>query len=123
MIKAEAGQRNFHNFIEAILQNQAPSIIHKMTIEGKVFAKKTNKKVYSRKEDTFQMAPNSTVKFGFDMKDTEMVAGDYEVVMNVTADTQHYELKKNLLSLKKKQRNLMMNLCIWKKKRQICLCG
>ncbi|EOI03059.1 hypothetical protein UAY_00806 [Enterococcus moraviensis ATCC BAA-383] len=94
LIKAEAGQRNFHNFIEAILQNQAPSIIHKMTIEGKVIAKKTNKQVYSRKEDTFQMAPNSTVKFGFDMKDTEMVAGDYEVVMNVTADTQHYELKK-----------------------------
>lgn len=95
LIKVEAGQRNFHNFIEAILQNQAPSIIHKMTIDGKVIAKKTNKVIYTRKEDTFQMAPNSTVKFGFDMKDTEMLAGKYEVVMAVTADEQSYELKKD----------------------------
>lgn len=94
LIKVEAGQRNFHNFVEATLQNQAPSIIHKMTIEGKVIAKKTNKVIYTRKEDTFQMAPNSTVKFGFDMKDTEMIAGKYEALMNVTADKQNYKLKK-----------------------------
>lgn len=94
LIKAEAGQRNFHNFIEAILQNQAPSIIHKMTIDGKVIAKKTNKVIYARKEDAFQMAPHSTVRFGFDMKDTEMIAGNYEIIMNVTADKQKYALKK-----------------------------
>lgn len=94
LIKAEAGQRNFHNFIEATLQNQAPSIIHKMTIAGKVITKKTSKVVYSRKEDAYQMAPNSTVKFGFDLKDTEMIPGKYVAVMKVTADEQTYELKK-----------------------------
>ncbi|MGX7149326.1 DUF916 and DUF3324 domain-containing protein [Enterococcus ureasiticus] len=94
LIKVEAGQRNFHNFIEAVLQNQAPSIIHKMTIDSKVISKKTNKVMYTRKEDAFQMAPNSTVKFGFDMKDTEMIAGKYEALIKVTADEKNYELKK-----------------------------
>ncbi|MGX7245955.1 DUF916 and DUF3324 domain-containing protein [Enterococcus quebecensis] len=94
LIKVEAGQRNFHNFIEAILQNQAPSIIHKMTIDGKVIDQKSNKVIYTRKEDAFQMAPHSTVKFGFDMKDTEMIPGKYEAVMKLTADEKTYELKK-----------------------------
>lgn len=92
--EVEASQRNFHNYIEATIQNQASSIIHTMTIDGSIRSKSTNEVVYNRKEDSYQMAPNSTLKFGFDMQDTPMVAGQYQVELAVEADGKKYNLSK-----------------------------
>lgn len=91
--KVEPGHRNYHNFIEAVIDNQAPARVSKMTIDGRVFKKGEEEAYYVKKEDSYQIAPYSTLNYGFDLNDSQLIPGDYEVVLKINADGQEYELK------------------------------
>ena len=88
--KVEPAVRNAHPFIEAQLLNSAPTVIQKMSIEGKIYNTKTNEEYYVNKESDLEMAPNSTLNFGFDLKDSPFLQGDYRIVLKVVADGKEY---------------------------------
>ncbi|GEQ60862.1 DUF916 and DUF3324 domain-containing protein [Vagococcus lutrae] len=93
--KVEPELRDDHPFISAEILNTQPSIIRKLKIDGKINEKKNGQTVYVRKEDSYQMAPNSVLKYGFDLQDTPIKAGNYEVILNIDADGKKYEFKKD----------------------------
>lgn len=91
--KVEASHRNYHNFIEATLVNNSPIRVKKLEIDGSIFKKGQKKAIYTRKENEYKMAPLSTLNFGFDLNDSKIIAGEYDVFLIVKADEQEYQFK------------------------------
>ncbi|MGX7024554.1 DUF916 and DUF3324 domain-containing protein [Vagococcus hydrophili] len=93
--KVEPNLRNYHPYIEAELINESSALIKSLKVEGRITDKKAKEDIYVKKEEKLQMAPNSNFKFGFDMKDTATVPGDYHLKMKIEADGQPYEFEKD----------------------------
>lgn len=89
--------RNHHPFIGVELINDKPSIIRNLKVDGKIINKKNDKVVYIKKEDSYQVASYSILNFGFDLQDTPMKSGNYEVDLKIDADGKKYELKKDFV--------------------------
>lgn len=94
LITIEPGLRNFRPFIEATLRNSSFININKMTIDSTIINRKTNKTLITRKELNYQMAPTSSFNFGFDLQNSNVVAGEYLAEFNIVADGKSFNLKK-----------------------------
>lgn len=83
--------RNYHPFIEARIENNTPTIIRNMSVDGEIYDTKTEEKRYTHNLQKLQMAPHSAFDFGFDLHDTEIKPGDYEAKLVVNADGKEYQ--------------------------------
>lgn len=87
--------RDDHPFISAEIMNHQLSIVRQLKVDGKINDKKSGQTVYVRKEDSYQMAPYSILKYGFDLQDTPIKPGSYEVILKIEADGKNYKFKKD----------------------------
>lgn len=106
ILAANASQRNYHNYVETTLQNSTSSIINSMSIEGQITKKGLTKALYTKNESNYKMAPNSTMKFGFDLNDTPLKAGIYLVKLKIDADDESFNLEKEFEISKEEARKL-----------------
>lgn len=92
--------RNYHPFIEAVFSNDTPNIINRLQVDAKIVDAKTKESLYTSKKDDLQMAPLSDYSFGFDLRDSPIVAGKYQLHMKIDADgekrefTEDFEISK-----------------------------
>lgn len=94
IVNVEPALRNYHPYIQVNIKNSALSIIRNMKIEGEIYNLDKNEKWYVRHLENLQMAPYSDFNFGFDLKDSEILPGNYEVILDIDADGKKYNLKK-----------------------------
>ena len=88
--KIEPVERNGHPYIEANIQNISKSIIQKMSIDGRIYNKKTNEEYYVSQDSDLKMAPNSTLSYGFDLMNSPILSGDYQIKLTIVADEKEY---------------------------------
>ncbi|MFI3803994.1 DUF916 and DUF3324 domain-containing protein [Vagococcus fluvialis] len=107
IVNVEPALRNYHPYIHVNIKNSALSIIRNMKIKGEIFNLDKKEKWYVRHLDNLQMAPYSDFNFGFDLKDSEILPGNYEVILDINADGKEYKLKKefNITKSDAKEKN------------------
>lgn len=94
LVNVKPDQRNYRNFIEALIQNKAPMMIKDMSIEAKIYKENQDEAVYEANNGSLRMAPNSSFNYGIDLKDTKLIAGEYNYVLKVVADKKEYRFTK-----------------------------
>lgn len=83
-------ERNSRPFIEAQLLNSASAVIKEMSVEGRIYNEKHGEEYYVNKEVDLEMAPHSTLNFGFDLQNAAFIPGDYRILLTVKADGKDY---------------------------------
>ncbi|EUJ25373.1 DUF916 and DUF3324 domain-containing protein [Listeria cornellensis] len=74
-------QVNYRNVLKANLQNIKPVIIQNLAVEAHVYKEGSDKALYSAKQDTLRMAPNSNFDFGIGWNNQEFKPGKYRLKM------------------------------------------
>ncbi|MEG2708371.1 MAG: DUF916 and DUF3324 domain-containing protein [Vagococcus sp.] len=102
----ELSNRNSSPYIEAKLLNEAASLIKELSVEGRIFDKKTGEEFYVSKMNELEMAPNSVFKFGFDLRNSAFIPGDYLLKLDVVADGKDYHFEDDFTIDKETARKL-----------------
>ena len=93
MNEIKANQDNSKNFIGINLQNIAPTIIKKLTVDAKIYEKKSNKLAYTSTNNQMRMAPNSNFTYKVDLQKNALIPGDYRVEVKVDAGGELFEFE------------------------------
>lgn len=116
LIDVYADQRNYRNFIEARIQNAAPTMIKNLSVKSEIFEKNSSKASYQANKTSLRMAPNSTFNFGLDLQNTELIPGDYTLKMTADADGKEYKFSKDF-TISRKQANELNDQAVYIEKK------
>ena len=75
--KVQAAQVNYRNVVTANIQNYTPTIIKDLKVEGNIYAKGSDKVLYSDSRENLRMAPNSNFDYAISLGNKPFKAGQY----------------------------------------------
>lgn len=88
LLDVKPSQSNGRNVINATVQNDQPAMLSQVKVDAKIYAKGSNKPVYTAIKNDLQIAPNSSFQYPISLEGTRMQAGDYTLKMTVTGTSQ-----------------------------------
>lgn len=94
--------KNYRNYINAQLQNSAAKVVKELEAHAKIYKKGSSEILYEAKKSEMQMAPNSHFKFGINLENSAVKAGNYTMEISGKADGNPFSFK-NDFSISKEE--------------------
>ncbi|MGX7418602.1 DUF916 and DUF3324 domain-containing protein [Carnobacterium gallinarum] len=95
LTKAEPGQQNHHNVINARLVNPISDYLAKLSLKATVTKQNSNKVLYSSQQANIQMAPNSYFDYPISLEGEKLKPGKYTVKIEAESKGNKWSLEKN----------------------------
>lgn len=109
LLDVKKENKNYRNYINAQLQNSAPRVIKDLEVHAKVYAKDSSDILYEAKKSGMQMAPNSNFKFGVNLENSVVKAGNYTMEISGKADGLPFSFKQDFNISKEEAKSLNEN--------------
>lgn len=90
LLDVKAGLNNYRKVVNAVIQNNKPTIIKGMKVKSTVLRKNTGEVVFNDFKDDISMAPNSNYKFSSFANDKQLTAGDYTLKLKASYQGRHW---------------------------------
>ncbi|MDZ5759246.1 DUF916 and DUF3324 domain-containing protein [Carnobacterium maltaromaticum] len=93
----KAGLKNYRTSILANLQNDQPTILKNLKVDVSIYKQGASEVLYSQKSEEMSVAPNSNFDYPIDLKNAEIIPGQYVLKGTASSGEQTWNLEKEFV--------------------------